>query len=340
MKTTLCSSCVRNIDSPYIVSEWGSCKFCKNFQSHKSNLISNVKKIEGTFLETIQQRPSTGDYNCLVMVSGGKDSIMSLYKIKKEAGLRCLAYTFDNGFESEEALENIKKATDILEIDWILDKPGYMKKVYRSILKDQIPISLCRFCAPVMINQAIKLAHRYDIPYIITGRNKWQSDREPSRHALWNLPEDQLNLLIKKHPFLENIWILPEENEELLKECNIQITSPWIFEKRETEKYMKIIQKELWWETPALSYPKESTNCLLNFLQVVLSRKIFGYTHYDCEESLLIHYGERQKDSAVDILDNNIPEDVVLKILQQLDLSLDDIGLTKDEFHSNCKFFR
>ena len=339
MKTKLCSSCVRNINSEYIKSEWDVCQFCREFEKHKDNLIWNFKKIEWKFVDSItKNKKSDGGYDCLVMVSWWKDSIMSLYKIKKETNLKCLAYTFDNGFESKEALENIEKAVDLLQVDRIVDRPGYMKQVYVSILKERVPISLCRFCAPLMFNRAIKFASANKIPYIVTGWNKWQSDREPSRHKLWNLPNEELKSLEKKFPFLKDIWVFPEENDMLLKKYNIKFTSPWIFEKRDTSKYMDIIKKELWRKIPKISYPKDSTNCILNFLQVVLSRKFFWYTHYDCEESLLINYWEKTKKEAIKTLDQDIDKKIIYDILDTLHISLKDIGLTKSDLDKYCCF--
>ena len=338
MKTKLCSCCVRNINTKAIKSDKWICEFCEKFKKHKENLIWNLKKIEWKFIESINKKKSDWDYDCLVMVSWWKDSIMSLYKIKKETNLRCLAYTFDNWFESEEALTNIHNAVDKLGIDWILDRPWYMKKVYVGILKEQVPISICRFCAPLMFNRAIKFANNNKIPYIITGRNKWQSDREPSRHILRHVDNDKMISLSEKFPFLLNIWVFHDENEKLLKKYNITIVSPRIFEKRETWNYMKIIQKELWWKTPKMSYPNNSTNCVLNFLQVILSRKFFGYTHYDCEESLLINYWEKTKKESIKVLDQDIKQDIIYNILKKLWLSLSDIWLTKEDLDIYSRF--
>lgn len=334
----LCKCCVRNINSSFIKNTNGVCEFCKKFEEHKENLKQNLVKIEWKFIGSITNKKWKWDYDCMVMVSWWKDSIMSLYKIKKETNLRCIAYTFDNWFESKEALLNIEKAVDKLQIDRILDRPWYMKKVYISILKEKISISICRFCAPLMFNRAIKFAYNNGISFIITGRNKWQSDREPSRHALRNMPHQELKNLENKFPFLKDIWIFPEENDILLKEYNIKIVSPRIFEKRETSKYIEIIKKELWWKIPKISYPRNSTNCLLNFLQVILSRKYFWYTHYDCEESLLVSYGEKNRKDSIQTLDDDIPKNEIKKILKTLDLSLAEVWLTQKDINKYSKF--
>jgi len=322
---------VRNINSKYIASESGKCIFCLNFEKHREHLENNFQKIEWKFNETISKRKGWKNYDCLVLVSWGKDSIMTLYKLKKDTNLRILAYTFDNWFESPEALENISNTVEKLEIDWMFDKPWFVPRVLKTILLEKIPISICRFCAPIMIHKAIEVAYAYQIPYLITGRNKGQSDKEPSRFPLRNLSQNTFDSLLKNYPFLKNIWIEIWENEKLLKQYNIEIASPWIYEKRDTQAYMKIIENELGWKVPKMSYPRYSTNCILNFLQVVLSRKYFWYSHYDCEESMLIQYHETTKQKAIEILNLDIDYEIIHSILKKLSLTLEDIWLSQDE---------
>ena len=70
-----------------------------------SNLLTKIKK-EG----------QGKDYDCIIGVSGGVDSTMVAYKVKT-LGLRPLAVHFDNGWNSELAVDNIKKTIDALDID-------------------------------------------------------------------------------------------------------------------------------------------------------------------------------------------------------------------------------
>ena len=53
-----------------------------------------------------QRRP----YDCLVPLSGGKDSTYALYLCARVYGLKCACVTFDNGYLSPHAKENIRHA--------------------------------------------------------------------------------------------------------------------------------------------------------------------------------------------------------------------------------------
>lgn len=335
----LCKSCVRNINSKYIPSSNGECEYCQKFRKYEKNLKGRLKKIEGNFSSDLAKIKGKGEYDCLVMVSGGKDSIMTLYKIKKETKLRPLAYTFDNGFEPNQAIENIKNAVEKLEVDWIFDKPAYMLKTVKAVLKEKVKISFCRFCAYMMVKRAVKTAHSLQIPCIIAGWNKGQSNKEPSRFPLWNIPKEKINELVKKYPFMEDIGLYEGEKEKLISEYGIKIFSPWIYEKRDNVKNVKILKSELGWKKTKHSYPKNSTSCYLNLLQVILSRKYFGYTHYDCEESMLVNYEEKTRKESIFTNNMDISIEMVNHILKKLQLKPKDIGITDADIKKYSKFY-
>ena len=58
-----------------------------------------------------------GRYDCIVGVSGGVDSSYLLWLVKVKYGLNPLAVTLDNGWNTNIAVENIRKVTKALDID-------------------------------------------------------------------------------------------------------------------------------------------------------------------------------------------------------------------------------
>ena len=53
-------------------------------------------------------------YDCMVPVSGGKDSMYVLYVCSKIYNMKVLAFNYDNGFQSPGAVKNMEKAVAIL----------------------------------------------------------------------------------------------------------------------------------------------------------------------------------------------------------------------------------
>lgn len=92
-------------------------------------------------VDFIKEKSKKSNYDCLVGVSGGTDSSYLLHLLKNDYGLRVLAVNMDNGWNSEIAVENIKKLTKDLEIDlytWVIDYEE-VKKVLRAYLFSGLP---------------------------------------------------------------------------------------------------------------------------------------------------------------------------------------------------------
>ncbi len=95
----------------------GVCSLCcaapSNGVTAKSQLGYRVD-LEDT-LRSIRDRSGSG-YDCLVPLSGGKDSLYLLYKLKVEYGLKVLAFTSDINLP-ELAWCHIRTALHKLDID-------------------------------------------------------------------------------------------------------------------------------------------------------------------------------------------------------------------------------
>ena len=64
-------------------------------------------------------KKQNAEYDCLIPLSGGKDSTYALYVCDKIYNLKCLCITFDNGFLSDYARKNIKNAINATRADHI-----------------------------------------------------------------------------------------------------------------------------------------------------------------------------------------------------------------------------
>ena len=108
---TVCRRCVLPDSPPDItVDAEGLCSVCREAQSSKSQPEDEL--LESDFTRLLQKHKGRHKYDCLVMCSGGKDSTASLYYMKKRYHLNPLAFTFDHGFETEDALRNVHKAVE------------------------------------------------------------------------------------------------------------------------------------------------------------------------------------------------------------------------------------
>jgi tRNA(Ile)-lysidine synthase TilS/MesJ len=171
----LCKKCVLPESKPDIVLNGeGICNICIDFEKRKAFKQGNVI-LESEVIKILNKYRGKGRYDCLVMCSGGKDSTLALYYMKKRYKMNPLAFTFDHGFENEEALTNIKNAVNILGVDWVYYKSDFMKDVFTKIIELRTRAPICHVCAIWYLWFTHDLAYRFNIPLIIAGWTKGQS---------------------------------------------------------------------------------------------------------------------------------------------------------------------
>jgi len=325
----ICKKCVLPESGLDIVlNEDGICNICVDFQNQNTQNQDSAL-LESELIKILNKYKAKSQYDCLVMCSGGKDSTLSLYYMKRRYKMNPLAFTFDHGFENEEALKNIRNAVNILNIDWIYYKSETMKDIFAQIIKSRTKAPICHVCAIWYLGLTHDLAARYNIPLIVAGWTKGQSLRGKETgveyKSMSKSTEDFVKNYLRKNPKYEDFPISIKEvldkARKRFKSCAI---SPHWFCQYDHEKMKEILERELKWEAPKLSYPRGSTNCLMNFANVYLSMKNYGYTHYHIEMSKLVRLGEMSREEALNILEIGFDEQFVNSILNKIDCSLDN----------------
>jgi glutamine---fructose-6-phosphate transaminase (isomerizing) len=119
-----CKKCLLPETFPFIeFDESGTCNYCNNYRSGSAKKsIDELKNITEPF------RRKDGGQECIVPLSGGRDSSFSLHYIKKELGLHPLAYTYDWGMVTDLARRNIARICGKLGIEHIIVAADIRKK--------------------------------------------------------------------------------------------------------------------------------------------------------------------------------------------------------------------
>ena len=108
-----CKLCINSSENPSrTFDENGVCNVCREF---KTNFSQAALDAELSFLKTLIRKDGSTD--CLVALSGGKDSAAALYTVRK-MGFHPKAFTFDAGYNviSDRQREKIKNVTQILKV--------------------------------------------------------------------------------------------------------------------------------------------------------------------------------------------------------------------------------
>ena len=181
----ICNNCVMDTSDPNIsFDEHGWCDFCKNFESIvKPNWHTDSRgEIElQTLADKIKKQGRGKDFDCIIGLSGGLDSSYAAYIAKNIMGLRPLLFHVDAGWNTDQAVSNIEKLVDGLDLELYTEVIDWeeMKDLQVSFLKSQIPDQDLPQDA-AFFSSLYKFAREKKIKYIITGSNlSTECCREP-----------------------------------------------------------------------------------------------------------------------------------------------------------------
>jgi len=116
----ICTRCVIDAEVPGVwFDRVGVCNHCKLHDALNDlyPLTPAGNQALNRLVAAMKQQGKRSTYDCIVGVSGGRDSSYTLY-MAKMLGLRPLAVHFNDGFGNPVAGENMKKAAERLKVDW------------------------------------------------------------------------------------------------------------------------------------------------------------------------------------------------------------------------------
>lgn len=272
-----CTRCVMDTTDPFIMfNEKGHCNHCIEFYEKTSQLVyqgeSSDRELEQLVTE-IKKAGKNRDYDCVIGISGGIDSCYVAYKAK-QLGLRPLAVHMDNGWNSEEAVNNIKKVCNKLDIDYqsyVLDweefKDIQLAFFKSSIVELEIPTDTA---IPATLH---KVAVENNIKYIISGGNYATEGILPDS---WFYNPKDLKLLTSIHKQFGTKKLKSLPTFDFKKELyykfvkGIKIVYPLNYIPFSKKDAMEVLEKELDWKYyGGKHYESKFTGFVQSYIQPV-----------------------------------------------------------------------
>lgn len=210
MSVRFCQSCVLPDSRPGIeIGADGVCNACKG---HRANRIQiDWTEREAKLSRIVDQARSVGaGYDCIVPVSGGKDSFWQVIRCK-ELGMKVLAVTWKSPGRNALGQSNLDALVrlGVDHIDFAIDpsvEARFMKKTLIETGSSAVPMHLAIFAIPM------KLAVRMGIPLIVWGES-------PFMEYGGEAGDSDLNLLnhawLKRHGILQGREALDWASSEL-----------------------------------------------------------------------------------------------------------------------------
>ncbi len=175
MKIRYCTKCLFPETKPDLFfNEEGVCSACVAADQKDNSIDWKQREIDfNTIIDKYKKGPNEIGYDCLIPVSGGKDSTYQAYFMKEVCGLNPLCVCFETTNLTEVGQANIDNISK-MGIDVIYFKKNY--KAYKSMVVEGFkrvgdemwPNHLGIFTIPIHI------AVKFNIPLVIWGENPQQ----------------------------------------------------------------------------------------------------------------------------------------------------------------------
>lgn len=165
----ICKQCIQSDTRPQIYfSDDGICGACL-WSNEKKTIDWNERKNELQQIANWAKQKSK-DYDCVIGVSGGKDSTKQAIIARDTLGLNCLLVNDEPENISEVGKHNIENLKQLgFDVLSIRPNPQIMKKLMRKDFFDYLnPIKITEY---TLWSVTYVIANKFDIPLIIQGEN-------------------------------------------------------------------------------------------------------------------------------------------------------------------------
>jgi N-acetyl sugar amidotransferase len=164
----------------------GICNHCRLFARLMPAL--RARAASGGLEQLASRIKSSGadrEYDSVVGLSGGVDSSYVAY-LARSMGLKPLAVHFDNGWNSELAVENIQRVVEGCGLDlvtYVINWPEF-RDLQRAFLRASV-IDIELITDNAILGAMVNLTAEHEIRYVLTGANKATELGIPSAW-IWN----------------------------------------------------------------------------------------------------------------------------------------------------------
>lgn len=268
-----CRRCVYPIATVNLhVDDDGVCSSCRTFSSFASLSEDFWDTRRKKFEQIIESHVegNTSNYDCLIPVSGGKDSYYQAHIVAAKYGLKPLLMTYHGNNYMPEGDYNRDRMRHVFDADHIVWGPSVevLKKLNRLAFKKMGDMNWQNHCG--IFTAPINVATKFKIPLIIWGEVAWDisgmfepedfvefSARVRHEHGLrgyewYDFLDDPDDKLIEK----DMLWAKYPSDEEILA---VGVRGIYIgnFFKWDANEHVKLVQERYEWK-PA-EFPFERT---------------------------------------------------------------------------------
>ena len=292
--------------------EEGICSFCHAYRKESYLGREVLDQIVAA------SRSAGGQYDCIVPLSGGRDSTYVLYLAKARYNLRVLAVNHDNEFRTDQALANMQAACQRLNVELlsIRSKRDVVRKVVKCSLRCSVIRKLfrvCRACTYGFMSAAYRAADKYRVPLIFAGDSQPESVRLMCLQASkgLRLRKRQAWTFVNPDYYMSKYYLLmqrlefPVRGNSCLRDFP-RLRSPGVKEIRvfdyipwDRRLIKETITSQLGWKKPVGHISSWRTDCKLTRFVDFCFFRMHGCTKACFGYSQMINGGHMDRDEAL-----------------------------------------
>ncbi len=297
------------------------CSICSEFDSYKDRAQAYFRT-EPELADQIDRARanSAGQYDAVMMLSGGKDSTYAAYRLAEYTS-RVLAVTLDNGYISDEAKANIDRVTRDLGWNHRYLSTDKMNQIFVDSLKTHS--NVCQGCFKALYTLAFRTALAEGAPMIVTGLSRGQffetrltpdlfrsgaptcaqlDDMVMRARKAYHAEDDALSRLLQTDDLKDGRFLDQVEVLDIYRYIDVPVSEIYAFLETQTA-----------WVRP--SDTGRSTNCLINDAGIYVHKQREGFHNYALPYSWDVRMGHKTRDEAIDELDDQIDTRKVQEML-------------------------
>jgi N-acetyl sugar amidotransferase len=174
--------CIPQTQEGVVFDELGVCQAC---QSAEQKIHIDWTAREKALREILDDAKAKAEaagrgYDCIIPISGGKDSTFQLYVLTQIYGMKPLAVTFSHNWYSETGWYNLQNSLEQFNVDHIMFTPN--RKLVNKLARHSIfgIGDSCWHCHAGVGAFPLQVAVRFNIPLLIWGESIAESSGRAS----------------------------------------------------------------------------------------------------------------------------------------------------------------
>jgi len=334
-----CINCVRSNNRHNVdLDESGLCKLCQQYEEDSANR-EQVTIDWKEFASVLRTRycNAVSRYQCMVLLSGGKDSVYMLHLLSQIPDFRILAVTIDHWFNSPESESNIRRVLKRIPVDHINFRPswGIIRELYKELIVKTG--KLCLACEAFLTTEIYRFAVEMRIPCMAWGLSRQQFKTPPDWLAeiditYWNKMEKRFIVSLGQVIGLESELYQRFRKNYVPNIAGEAVSLPDLLFPFLALDYdplkVELVVQDLGWRRPT-DVAGTSSNCHAQYLHTYIKQNTHSPELLEDELAELVRKGVISRQRAMAVLKTRISRDAANRILADIGCEIDVGAIVK-----------